>query len=73
MSAIKTLDCGCEVVVASNGSVMLTYCSKHKAVDDLYEACMFAEYMLRNKTYNHKQERDKALELLKRALAKVKK
>ena len=38
MSDIKTLDCGCEVIVATNGSVMLTYCPLHKSAPDLYEA-----------------------------------
>ena len=38
MTDIKTLDCGCEVIVATNGSVMLTYCSRHKASEDMYEA-----------------------------------
>lgn len=38
MTEIKTLDCGCEVIVATNGSVMLTYCPLHKSAPDLYEA-----------------------------------
>ena len=38
----------------------------------LFEACKFAEYMLRENTWNHKQERDKAQELLSKALAEGK-
>jgi len=38
MAEIKTLDCGCEVIVATNGSIMLAYCPLHKSAPRLYKA-----------------------------------
>jgi len=38
MADIKTLGCGCEVIVATNGSVTLSYCPLHRSAPKLYEA-----------------------------------
>jgi len=60
VAEIKTLDCGCEIIVATNGSVMLTYCPLHKSAPDLYEACkaqheaidiLFAMLIIKDKTF----------------------
>jgi len=48
MSEIKTLNCGCEVIEATNGSVMLTYCPKHKVAPDLYEALRHSTTIIHN-------------------------
>ena len=44
---------------------------KDSATQEMYEACKFAEYMIRNETWDFKPERDKALELLSEALIKA--
>ena len=51
--------------------MVLLKLADNSIVSDLYEACKFAEYMLREKTYTCEQERNKAEELLAGAKAKA--
>ena len=40
------LPCGCSIFLEPNSPPILTYCPKHKAAPDMYEALLLAKGML---------------------------